>query len=178
MLVDTDADGNCKIVSRWNSALHPVTGEDWTPGEESIALQTDDGDSCPVSPSNYTFTVNFKCNVAYAVPPAADIDVMIETGSGCLVEMQYPTCWACQNKDPEYCEAISNVPSPQPQPGTSAGVVVLIIFIVLIVGYCGIGMAVGYCRGMRGIEMIPNLSFWRYVCCCKCIRGGGGYESF
>ena len=180
MLTRTDSSGECNIISRWNSETSPVTGNDWAPADNSISLTTEDGDSCVAANQSYSFSVNFICSTDYASPPSNDIRVL--SPEDCTVIMQFPTCWACENEEENFCEKISNI-SPSPTPsvpspsGVSAGVVILIVLLVGILAYIFIGMIIGYCQGRRGISMFPNLLFWNHVCRCRCFQSDG-YQSF
>lgn len=51
---------------------------------------------------------------------------------------------------------------PSPHKGYSTGTDLLIIFFTLVFAYLALGIAVNFfILGARGIEMIPNLGFWR-----------------
>ncbi|KAL9650347.1 hypothetical protein ABK040_015005 [Willaertia magna] len=63
---------------------------------------------------------------------------------------------------------ISDVPNPSGGPDV-AGIIFGLLFAFLalaLIGYIGGGIGYKYYKGHRGIEMIPNIDFWRMVFTC------------
>jgi len=136
----------------YKNMANTITTSTYNAGTQTLAVQYTGGDSCPTYNNNRRITINFVCSISSAPPTYVG-------ESQCLYTFNWISPSGCGLSDPP----ADDEPGEGGSSGSlSGGDVFLIIFFIGGFLYVAIGVAYNYkFKGQTGVEMIPNLQFWK-----------------
>lgn len=118
---------------------------------DGLTLKYSGGPLCSGQPSQSSSSVVYTlhCGAAGDSSPLSNIKLGSATDD-CTLYIEATTPAACLT------------PIPEPEHHISGGWVFVIILFTVLTTYCGLGMLYkGLCRRATGMEIVPNVDFWR-----------------
>jgi hypothetical protein len=112
--------------------------------------------------------VSLICDSSKTTPEISSVNELASSGYGhCIYNIQVLTIAGCPSTGPTATVVIQstkgNAPNNPPSHShhMEGGWWFVIIVLILVVVYVVVGVSVQAIRGNRGLEMIPNLEFWK-----------------
>mmetsp|Transcript_12408 Transcript_12408/g.16609 ORF Transcript_12408/g.16609 Transcript_12408/m.16609 type:complete len:262 (+) Transcript_12408:150-935(+) len=141
---------------------------------QGVTQKASSGDVCTSTSTGRVTSINLKCPSAFS-RTNLEIDEVIEV-STCVYSVDLYLTSACGKK--------KNDDGDKPT-GLSGGSIFLIIFFVSLFVYFAAGIGYNAYKGNEGLELIPNLEFWKDlpflvkdgIMFCVGLCTGKGYDS-